>query len=75
MPPKTRPVTKKPRKHLQRDLWHGKIMKTKSGKTRRDVLRIPVPGGGYRYVWKSRHEHGKKMYQKSKSTLTKYQFK
>lgn len=87
MPPKARvPSTRKPRrarapgvrkqrKHLQYDLWIGKIFKTKSGKTRADVLRIPLPGGGFKYVWKSRHEHGKAMYKKSKSTLVKYQFK
>lgn len=87
MPPKVKaPSTRKPRrvrapgvrkqrKHLQYDLWFGKILKTKSGKTKADVLQIPVPGGGYKYVWKSRHEHGKAMYKKSKSTLERYQFK
>jgi len=73
--PRRAPGVRKPRKHLQYDLWHGKILKTKSGKTKADVLRLPVPGGGYRYVWKSRHEHGKAMYKKSKSTLEKYQFR
>ena len=87
MPPKVKaPSTRKPRrvrapgvrkqrKHLQYDLWFGKIDKTKSGKTRADVLRIPVPGGGFKYVWKSRHDHGKAMYEKSKSILERYQFK
>jgi hypothetical protein len=53
-----------PKENIKLKLWRNPELKSPSGKTKKDVLRFKLPGGGYRYVWKSRHEHGKKMQKK-----------
>ena len=52
------------KENIKLKLWKNPGLKSKSGKTKKDVLRLRLPGGGYRYVWKSRYEHGKKMQKK-----------
>lgn len=66
----------KPKENIKLKLWRNPEMKSKSGLTKKDVLRIRLPDGGFRYVWKSRHEHGKRVMKipKVKKAMEKQRF-
>jgi hypothetical protein len=44
-------------------VWKGNADVTKGGKTKKDILRLSIGNGKYRYVFKSRYNQGKKMMQ------------
>jgi len=53
-------------KGSKQQVWNGTADVTKGGKTKKDILRLPNGVGSkgqttYRYVFKSRYDHGKKM--------------
>ncbi len=56
-------------------VWHGSADRTKGGKKKEDIVRIALPGGGYKYVFKSRRAHGQKMYKKNRAALERQQFR
>ncbi len=56
-------------------VWSKKADRTPGGKTKKDIVRIAIPGGGYRYVFKSRRAHGQKMYKKNQATMKRYQYR
>jgi len=58
-------------------VWSGTADVTAGGKTKKDILRLPAgktPNGkqAYRYVFKSRHNHGKKIMQNNPDVAAKF---
>lgn len=56
-------------------VYRGTAKQTSGGLKKKDILRIKQKDGSSKYVAKSRHEHGKKMYKLVKNVLKNYQYK